>query len=391
MKFSHYFAVGFFFVLSLTAQYSSWADDLLRNRTASLLTYLDEQIALTQEYPSDNGDADCIAFSDADVGDLWEGLLQNANSSVTLNSVQNAFDQCSEAKTLLNNRHYPAAFQAFNSAYQTLYLLWIEQCDDSSANFKASMLSSRKVKDGESYNDFDTNPYISKEEHSRIHPFLLPISHPLKSNLDAIFLSTRVTLNRTTFNDAGFTIRFSQSRSFIIVASHHLLPNHLVKVYLDSELRNKKNVPGWLWFVRRCEGAKKIRKVIKKNEFKYFSAPLKWLYPLPVEPAPPQDPFYTRHNFVLLVQDMQLTDSETNLRAWKTLITKAHLQELYVIISYANGSSYRADNIPYTKEGNFAFIDTEYPYRSPNFKNIRRYLSDEMRQYWDHLIRKGGP
>ena len=236
------------------------------------------------------------------------------------------------------------------------------------------------------YNDFDTNPYFAKKEKEQIKPYLLPFNHPTRFYLDYIFSSTRVTQDSNTFDAAGFISKFIQPRSFIRVASHPYLPGYLVKVYLDNELRIKKNTPGWKWFVNRAKNAKLIRRYIRQNGFKYFAAPQKWIYPLPIHTSPPNDPGYSRKNEILIVEDMQLVSEEENLKAWKTVITKKHLEEFYEIISYAGGSSYRADNVAYTKDGKFAFIDTEYSHRFPNYAAILPYLSPEMAAYWKRLV-----
>jgi hypothetical protein len=87
---------------------------------------------------------------------------------------------------------------------------------------------------------------------------------------------------------------------------------------------------------------------------------------------------------------MNLTSKAQNLAAWKSLITGEHLKELYKIISYAKGSSYRPDNITYSVDGKFAFIDTEYPKAHPDYKSIRKYLSREMQAEWDKIVKNGG-
>ena len=88
---------------------------------------------------------------------------------------------------------------------------------------------------------------------------------------------------------------------------------------------------------------------------------------------------------------MQLIPSKENYNNWRKKITKKHLDELYLIISHGNGSSYRPDNVHFTYNNTIAFIDTEYPDRKPNFSSIRPYLSDGMKNYWDKLISQGGP
>jgi hypothetical protein len=210
---------------------------------------------------------------------------------------------------------------------------------------------------------------------------ILPPNHPGKPALDALFLSGRATKDEAAFQASGFATLFQKSRSFIRVARHPSLPGYLLKVYLDSEQRQKRNRAGWEWLARRCEGAEKIRKIIEQNQMKYFQVPRKWLYPLPLQPGSAS----LDQPFVLLVDDMDLVSRRENEAAWKFLITREHLNELYLIITRAGGSSYRPDNIWLTKHGKFAFVDTEYPAQKFDYNSISSYLSPEMRSYWVNL------
>lgn len=347
--------------------------------SASLLSHIDDLSSeIDQALGLSQNDEEAIHFDDADVLKLWDKLAA-AESPDFLNKAYSAYYQ---AKNSLAVDDLEKAKQLLNYSSTWLEKIWTEdsQNDFSPQHFFAT------------YNNFDDNPFTSPEAKDQMRPFLLPSQHPSKAALDSIFLSSRATLDEASFEKSGFRTKFKQPRSFIRVASHPLLPGYLVKVYLDSELRLKKGEPGWLWFVRRCIGAKQIRKVIDKKKIRYFSVPQKWIYPLPIDPSPPNDPAYLRKPAILLVQDMQLVPKNENYEAWKTKITRKHLNELYTIISHASGSSYRPGNIPYTKNGKFAFIDTEYPERkNPDFKSIRPHLSSEMRAYWDKLVKNGGP
>jgi hypothetical protein len=242
-----------------------------------------------------------------------------------------------------------------------------------------------------SYNDVKKNPFIDEKHYKTIKPWILPEKHPMKARLDAIFKSSRAIQDKVTFQNAGFDTFAVQPRSFIRVARHPDLPGYVVKVYLDTELRLKKSTPGWKWFARRCEGAKRIRDILKRKKIKFFKAPEKWIYPLPINPAPLTGPEYSPKAEILLAQDMGIVSYAESLVAWKTVMTKAHLDELYIIIAYGNGHSYRPDNIPYARDGKFAFVDTEYPDLPPNFTTPLKFLSDELIPYWKQLIEKGGP
>lgn len=240
-----------------------------------------------------------------------------------------------------------------------------------------------------SYNDFDSNPHLSASMRVRIKPHLLPADHPMKPALDAIFCTQRATLDQKSMRRAGFNILFAKKRSFILVVRHPTLPGYLIKANVDSQKKLKHNIPAWKWLVQRCIGVQKVRRVIKQHQIEHFQAPKKWLYPLPVDPSPPYRTL--RQPVVLLVEDMQLVSWEENLDAWKTKVTHRHLDELYLILSHAGGSSYRPDNIWLSKNGKFSFIDTEYPYQTrPDYHRIRPYLSSKNRAYWDHLVRTRG-
>jgi hypothetical protein len=238
--------------------------------------------------------------------------------------------------------------------------------------------------------DFEKNPSIPDSIKKEMQPYVIPDTHPMKRRLDAIFLKIRATQDERTFFNCGFTPISIRPCTHVYVASHSHLPGYLVKVYLDTELRQKMDKPSWKWLVKRCEGATAIRSVIKNKKLKHFIVANKWIYPLPAKPEPPQDQEHTRHLALLLVTDMDLVSAELNLHAWSHFITTEHLDELYAIISRAKGSSYRPDNISYTHAGQFAFIDTEYPAHGPDFKSIRPFLSLDMLAYWDQLVKMGG-
>lgn len=238
------------------------------------------------------------------------------------------------------------------------------------------------------YNDFEKNHYISETARNDIRPYLLPENHPMKSKLDKIFHATRASFDDKSLVKAGFDIKFKQPRSFIRVVSHPSLPGYLLKIVTDVELRNKNGKPEWHWFVNRCKGVEKIHEVLRNNKIKYFTAPKKWIYPLPLNPYPGKGAHAnSRKIVVLLVEDMQLTSKHDNLAAWRKEITKQHLDELFTIISQVGGHSYRASNIPQTKKGTFAFIDTEYPQSPPRYGDIMGYLSPKRQLYWERLIR----
>jgi hypothetical protein len=235
------------------------------------------------------------------------------------------------------------------------------------------------------YQNFDKNPYIDKSMKKLIAPYLIPEKHPSKPILDAIFSHSRVTSSLDTLKEAGFNILYVKDSSYVIVAKHPLLDKYLFKLYTDNEVRTRLNKPSWKWLVDRCEGAERIRKLIKKKKIKNFVVPDKLIYPLP-----PIAANGVQHPIVLMVTDMQLVSRDETKIAWRTVVTKKHLDELYIVLSHGFGSNFLSSNVPYSKTGKFAFVDTEYPYRKIGLTKVKLYIDPSLHAYWDELVKKGG-
>lgn len=228
------------------------------------------------------------------------------------------------------------------------------------------------------YKILKENPHVSSQERRAVKIGLMPLEHPIRPILNSIFSPSRAMASVAALRKAGFKILKIQPRSYILVVRHPRMPGYLIKLYLDSESREKKGHPGWYWFMKRILGRNSLARCIEKNEIKRIKVPGKWIYPLPHS---------TRNHFVLVVEDMNLLSSRENILAWKNNVTKELLDELYTIIRKCGGSSLRPSNIPFCKNGKIAFIDTEYPGAKPDYVSIRPYLSPAMRSYWDTLTK----
>jgi hypothetical protein len=226
--------------------------------------------------------------------------------------------------------------------------------------------------------------FDDKASQEWLKPYLLPKRHPMKQALDFIFAQNKPLANEEAFMRAGFRVLLSKRSSstrnaYFHLGQHPLVPGYLFKVYLDSEEGLKKN-EGWNKLANRCRGAENIRKLIKEKGLRHFVVPDKWLYRVPD----------SEQEAVLMVTDMELVSRAECKKAWKSA-TKEQLDELYCILSHGLSSTWLLNNIPYTRKGKFACIDTEHPKRRPRkMKQVRHYLSKEMQHYWDHLIEFGG-
>lgn len=233
------------------------------------------------------------------------------------------------------------------------------------------------------YPGLDDNPLIDKKMKEMIKPHLLPLDHPLKPILDTIFSGQRVVENEESIRNAGFSMIAIQRHTHIIVARHPLAPGYVYKMYRDEIPNGRKNIPGWQCLVERCVNAKETKKFIKKNKLRYFSVPNKWLYILPLESTPLEK---THQPILLIANDMEIEDEETAALIWKTNATPFLLNELYILFKGGYGSYNLPKNMPYSKHGTFALIDTEKPRRKIKLNLFDQYFSEEMKEYWHRLI-----
>ncbi|WP_154017848.1 hypothetical protein [Candidatus Protochlamydia phocaeensis] len=244
-------------------------------------------------------------------------------------------------------------------------------------------------KDKSRTTDYAYNPYVPIELWAQLKPYFLPINHPIKKKLDQLFHGERVTLSEETFVGAGFSITRRNRPFNAIVTGHKDLKGYLVKVYLDSQFA----VSDWYMWLNRIKGVEVIQACLKKHGFTRFALPRKWIYPLPAEPSPPSNGLYNRKNFILVVEDMHILNHQDNAKAYKLKMTRSLLNDLYTVLMECQLTDcIYIGNMPFTKEGKIAFVDTErYFNGEPDFNQLKRYLSVPMQAHLDKLIQKGIP
>lgn len=238
------------------------------------------------------------------------------------------------------------------------------------------------------YPNFQDNWYLDQRMRDKIAPHLLPLTHPIKPVLDSIFSKERVLQSMDTFLNAGFEIIAGpMPLSFVIVARHPEVPGYVFKLYLDTASESRYDIPYWKWLVRRCEGARGIRNIIKKKKIRHFLVPDKYLYVLPVYPFSN----VVKPQILILVEtDMQVEPHRVTVEKWKTA-KRAQLKELHSILKYGYaGESTRnlIANVPYTRFGKFAFTDTEDPTRKVGLRIVGQFFSKEMQKYWYTLAER---
>jgi hypothetical protein len=210
---------------------------------------------------------------------------------------------------------------------------------------------------------------------------------PVGKLLETLLHRSGVIDNEAAFLEAGFEIRRKMARSLMRVATHAAVPGYVFKVFfVDERGCEREKSRGWKGFARRCDQAERIRRVIHGGDFQHFKVPRKWLFHTPPHPACGVDD----QPAILVAEFQDLLLREDNERAWRHSIMEAHLDELYAIIERAGEASYRPDNIRLTREGRFAFIDTEHSSGEHDYDSILPYLSSRMSRYWSQLVGQAG-
>ena len=213
-------------------------------------------------------------------------------------------------------------------------------------------------------------------------PYLLPMNHRARGAMDVIFSRPGIIRNEASVKRSGFKIIHKQPKSHICVLKHPLLKGYLIKAYLDCENQIPRGMSGWKRLTTRCIIAEKIRSIIDKHGFTSFIVADKWLYPLPMEPSS------KGQSVVLLVKDMEIFKPSDSAKAWKKYASRRTIRELFEVFRRGYGSAFLVGNLPYTRYGRFAFIDTEFGKRRLPMIRLTKYFSPKMRAYWNALLKE---
>lgn len=215
-----------------------------------------------------------------------------------------------------------------------------------------------------------------------LEPYFLPDEHPIRSQLDHLFQKHRATASLESFKLFGFSPKKVRTKTNAIVATHPRFKGFVFKVYLDSQ----PPLCEWKNWLQRIEGANAIRECIEKYGFEdIMTVPKKWIYPLPTKSDNPQ-----QKNFILIAEDMNILSHKDNLKAYRHLNDTRLLDALFCVFSEVGLlDSVYPDNIPFTKSGKIAFIDTEHhhhPVSSIPYHKLTSFLSKKMGAHWEALI-----
>lgn len=204
---------------------------------------------------------------------------------------------------------------------------------------------------------------------------ILSDSHPLKQKLDALF-STRITQSKDTLKQAGFKLVVKGHYSDTVVAQHPDIPGYFFKLYTDDQV----GINAEEQLMRRIHGANVAKEIIARHGWEhYFKVPQKWLYHLPDSEG----------SVVLIAEDMELYSRNGNLKKWASKKVKKEMLEILFVFLTEGGfvDSVYPFNIPFSRDGRLAIIDTEKYHAWPiPYHRLTKYLRYDTQVYWVELI-----
>lgn len=221
---------------------------------------------------------------------------------------------------------------------------------------------------------------------SETKSYLLPPDNHYKNSIETIFSKATSDLTFDTINSLGFKIMNNSGGLYIFVAKHPAVPGFVFKFFKYGQF----DEIDWRYWIKRIQGAKLIQKGI--DQFGYqniFMVPKKWLYKTYATQVidGKQYPAY-----ILIAEDMALEKSSKNQELWYHRPKEQVLIALHKMLkTYGLRDSSHIENIPYSKNGKIAFVDTESFYTWPvYYRPLLQFLSAKNRKIWKDLVKKGG-
>ncbi len=197
----------------------------------------------------------------------------------------------------------------------------------------------------------------------------------VSNTVSRLFQNPEIATSRELLEEAGFSL-YSHNHRGICIAEHPELPGYLIKLFINDAPREftLNN------FMSRIEGANQLREFIKKNKLTKIVVPQKQLYTL--QDGTP----------LLVVEKMDIIDSTSELEEAYASIDLDLLEELCKVVKRFRGLDSILKNMPFTRDGKIAFIDTE-KWKSPRsgfLHYVRPLLDDEQNEvvsrYYENAV-----
>lgn len=192
-------------------------------------------------------------------------------------------------------------------------------------------------------------PYHTKK--FSVDAYLLPQDHPLYTQLASLFYDSHMFQSYKYLKHADFKVKLGNHGKRLMVGAHPSIPDYLIKKFPNAVPQTKQLGN----FIQRIKGAAVLRNYIRKHRFKHLVVPEKWLYRLPKN--------FPNHSYVLIVEKMDIYDDADDpngqIRKMYYDIDIEVLTELCTLLHAVGGCDSLVRNIPFTRSGQIAFVDTE--------------------------------
>lgn len=172
---------------------------------------------------------------------------------------------------------------------------------------------------------------------------------PKSLDLAKLFVDPKMFDSRDKFRAAGFKVFERSNDDKIMVASHEDAKGYLFKKYsastsMEAQLENHE---------KRVKGARKVQELIEADHLEHVVVPQKYLHELPRE--------FSRKgpSHVLIVERLSLMSTDDSKKQYRR-ISEDVLRDLCTVFFSFPGLDSVVDNVPFTKDGKIAFIDTEH-------------------------------
>lgn len=205
---------------------------------------------------------------------------------------------------------------------------------------------------------------------ANLDDYVMPADHPLQKKLCNLFNQVEFE-SRDSVKKEGFQPMRRAHRG-LMVMSHPTVEGILFKKFMDDRSSKKEELAN---YIRRIDGARRLKALIEEKKLKHIVVPEKWLYPLPEE-----------GRYILVVQKIAILRNKITKKKYGK-IGKEQLKELCIVLNHLRGLDSIIANMPFTEQHKIAFIDTERwaEFRPRFLRHAMKHLSRENREYAESL------
>ena len=197
---------------------------------------------------------------------------------------------------------------------------------------------------------------------------------PIVSQLGELFMDRKMFNSMTSFENAGFRL-IAHSPHKIMSGSHKRARGYLFKKY-NNDKPGKKQLKNYM---RRIEGARLLRAFIAERSFQHVVVPHKWLYELP-ESFP--------ERYLIVADKLDLMSDDATRRKYDR-IREDQMRELATVLYFFRGLNSWTKNLPFTEDGQIAFIDTERWHRDKDYlRLIGDHLPSDRREQAEDVFKE---